>query len=209
MWPDATEIEELLDRARSGDDGAVNRLLDRHRESLLRLVAMRLDRGIRRRVDASDIVQDVLLEAHSRLQSYLREPRMPFYLWLRALAMDRLVDAHRRHRAAQRRSVDRERPVEYSDRSSIQLVHAIVDRNPTPATEAMRRELGARFEEALERLSSTDREILLLRHFECASNQEAARALDLSEPAAAMRYLRALRRLRELLEEDGDPSGTP
>src|SRR5438874_7467543 len=111
MWPDAPQTEQLLQRARSGDGAAVNELLNRHRDALRRLVELRLDPVIKRRVDASDIVQEVLLEANRRLKEYLVDPAMPFHLWLRHMAKDRMIDAHRRHRQAQRRSLDREPPL--------------------------------------------------------------------------------------------------
>ena len=89
----------LLDRVRRGDTAAVNGLLERHRAAIRRMIDQRLDRVVRKRVDASDIVQDVLVEANRRLGTYLTNPTMPFQLWLRHMAHDRVIDAHRRHRA--------------------------------------------------------------------------------------------------------------
>src|SRR5580700_8687562 len=111
MWPDQPETQELLSQARQGEPDAVERLLTAHREPLLRMIGLRLDPALAARVDASDIVQDVLLEAHRRLEEYLRNPVMPFRLWLRHIAKDHVIDAHRRHRQAQRRSLDREQPL--------------------------------------------------------------------------------------------------
>ena len=99
-WPDAPQTEDLLTRARGGDAAAVEQLLDRHREPVRRMIGLRLDPAIARRVDASDIVQDVLIEANQRLTDYLKSPDMPFHLWLRHLAQDRIIDTHRRHRLA-------------------------------------------------------------------------------------------------------------
>ena len=124
MWPQSEETVQLLNGADEGDAGAVNRLMNRHRDALKRLVRMRMDRALARRVDASDVVQDVMFEASRRLNDYLREPKMPFHLWLRQLAKDRIIDMHRRHREAQRRSIDREQPLEspqFADRSSMNL----------------------------------------------------------------------------------------
>ena len=98
MWPDQTKTQELLLGARQGDDSAVNRLLDRHRQALRRMVQLRLDQKIQGRVDVSDIVQDVLVEANRRLPQYLENPAMSFHLWVRQIAKDRIIDAHRRHR---------------------------------------------------------------------------------------------------------------
>ena len=190
----------LLDRARRGDDGAVNGLLERHREAIKRMIDRRMDRGVQRRVDASDIVQDVLLEANRRLGEYLSNPTMPFQLWLRHMARDRLIDAHRRHRVAASRSVDREVPLAADDdRSGADLAGVVADRELTPAAAATWHELERRFATAVDALDEMDRQIVLLRHFEHLSTAEAAAVLGLSKPAAGMRYLRAMRRLRTLL----------
>jgi RNA polymerase sigma-70 factor (ECF subfamily) len=204
MWPDSNQTHELLKQAECGDGDAVSRLLERHREPLRRAIHMRLDRAIERRVDASDIVQEVLIDASRRLPEYLKNPVLPFHLWLRQIARDRLVDAHRRHRRAERRAVDREQPIElaaFLDRSSIDLAADLRDRQLTPAAAAIRKELARRFHGMLDRLDEDDRELLLMRYFEQLSNSEVAAALGISEPAAGMRHLRALRRLRELLGE--------
>ena len=192
----------LLDRARLGDRAAVNGLLERHRAAIRRLIDRRMDRVIGRRVDASDIVQDVLIEANRRLRDYLANPTMPFRLWLAHMARDRLIDAHRRHRVASTRSVDREVPMAASgdDDGAADPVAGLADRELTPAAAATWRELERRFAAAVEQLDEADREIVLLRHFEHLSTAEAAEALGLTKPAAGMRYLRAMRRLREFLE---------
>ena len=203
LWPDSDHTRELLAAARDGDREAVEGLMDRHRDALRKLVGYRMDRAIGRRVDASDVVQDVLLEASKRLANYLDKPTLPFHLWLRQLARDRLIDMHRRHRQAQRRSVDRERPLvtrAHSDQSSLDLVARLADAELTPAAASIRREMQLRYREAIEELGEDDREILLMRHFEQLTNSEAAQALGLSPAAAGMRHLRALRRLKGQLE---------
>jgi RNA polymerase sigma-70 factor, ECF subfamily len=202
MWPDAAETQAMLEHAAHDDPSAVDRLLACHREPLRRMISARLDRSLGRREDASDVVQAVLLEASRRLADYLRNPTLPFALWLRQIASDRVIDVHRRHRVAARRTIDRERPIaagEFLDRSSLDLAAQLRDQGPTPAAEAIRHELLERFHAALEKLGDDDREIVLLRHFEHLSSSEAAGALGLTEPAAGMRYLRALRRLRVIL----------
>jgi RNA polymerase sigma-70 factor (subfamily 1) len=156
--------------------------------------------------DASDIVQDVLIEANQRLTEYLKNPAMPFHLWLRHLAQDRIIDTHRRHRQAQRRSIDREQAIQrpaWSDQSSVQLVAQLVDGEHTPASAAIDQELQRRLTDALAQLDEDDREIILMRHHEQLSNQDVAAGLGLTEAAASMRYLRAVRKLRSVLVPDG------
>ena len=194
----------LLDRVRQGDTAAVNGLLERHRSAIRRMIDQRLDRVVRQRVDASDIVQDVLLEANRRLGAYLTNPTMPFQLWLRHMARDRLIDAHRRHRVAGTRSLDKEvsldAPVD-SDQSQTNLAQKIAGTELTPAAVATWHELERRFAEAVENLEETDRQIVLLRHFEHMSTADVAKVLGLTKPAAGMRYMRAMRRLRLLLDD--------
>ncbi|MCC7420101.1 MAG: sigma-70 family RNA polymerase sigma factor, partial [Planctomycetaceae bacterium] len=182
---------------------AVNALMERHREALRQMVQFRMDRAVARRVDASDVVQDVLLEAAQRLGDYLKHPGMPFHLWLRQIAKDRMIDLHRRHREAQRRSVDREQPLAAAglDQSSIDMASRFIDAELTPAAASIRKELEQRFFDALQQLDEDDREVLVMRHFEQLGNSEVAQALNLSAAAAGMRYLRALRRLKTLLGE--------
>jgi RNA polymerase sigma-70 factor (ECF subfamily) len=207
MWPNSPETQELLDRAKRGQAGAVERLLETHREPLRRMIGLRLDPALAGRVDASDIVQDVMLEVSQRLADYLRNPSMPFHLWVRHIARDHMIDAHRRHRQAQRRSLDREQslvPAGLSDQSSLELAGQFLDREMTPATAAVRHELQRRMEQAVAALEEDDREIILMRHYEQLSNQEVATALNLTEAAASMRHLRAVRRLRAALQGEGD-----
>lgn len=202
MWPEAQITQELLEKAKKGDDQAVEALLARHRDPVRRMIALRLDPAIIQRLDASDVVQDVLLEASRRLADYLKAPPMPFHLWLRHIAKDHVIDAHRKHHQAAKRGVDRERPLAragWDERSSLDLASQLFDQELTPASAAIRKELEKRLQDALEEMNDDDREILLMRHFEQLGNQEVAQALGLTEAAASMRYLRAIRRLRDLL----------
>jgi RNA polymerase sigma-70 factor, ECF subfamily len=209
MWPVPERTDELLAAAKAAEGGAADRLLAEFRDPLRRLIDLRLDPALARRVDASDIVQDVLLEANLRLTEYLQKPDMPFHLWLRHLAQDRIIDTHRRHRVALRRSIDREQPIQrptLNDESSAALAGQLISNDRTPATAAMVGELRNRLADAVNDLAEDDREIILMRHQELLSNQEVAAALKLTEAAASMRYLRAVRRLRAVLVPNADAS---
>ncbi len=202
MWPQSADTQNLLDQAKKGDAAAVDQLLARHREPIRRLIDLRLDPAIVQRVDASDVVQDVLLEASKRLQDYLKNPAMPFHLWLRHIAKDHIIDAHRRHHQAQKRGVHREQPLArpgWLDQSSLELAGQLIDPERTPASAAIQQELQRRLHVALAQLDEDDRDILLMRHFEQLPNQDVANLLGLTEAAASMRYLRAIRRLRDVL----------
>jgi RNA polymerase sigma-70 factor (ECF subfamily) len=203
MESNAEPSPDLLQNAAGGDQPALNELLGGYRDPIRRMIQARMDRRMAARVDASDVVQDVLIEATRRLPDYVQGPPMPFRLWLRQIAQDRMIDLHRRHRA-QRRDVTREQataPAGWTDQSSLDLAAQLVDTELTPAAHAVRQELQRRFFAALDELSDDDREVVVMRHVEQMGNSEVAEALGLSPAAAGMRYLRALRRLKEVLGE--------
>lgn len=198
MWPNAAETEELLLNAREGQRDAVEQLMERHRQSLERMVRGRLNRAVARRVDVSDVVQETLLTASKRMAEYVRDPRMPFHAWLRQIARDRLADVYRRQ-LADKRSVANEQSVGGEGSDFVPPAALVLDAELTPAEAMLRQEFAERFNAAVETLSEADREIIFMRHSEQLTNSETAELLGLSQPAAAMRYLRALRQLKAIL----------
>ena len=200
------DTDELLRRVEQGDSQARQSVLIRHRERLKQMVAVHLDRRLAARIDPSDVVQEALLHAAQELDTYLRERPVPFYPWLRHLAWERLIDLHRRHLHAQRRSVKREEalPLHLSDESAQQLAERVLARQSSPSDRAIRSELRSRIRAALDRLGERDREVLILRHLEHLSTSETAAVLGIREGAVKTRHLRALERLRELLESESE-----
>lgn len=197
------DVDALIARAGDGDELARQQLLAQHRARLRRMVAVRLDRRLSTRVDPSDVVQETLAVAARRLDDYLREPGVPFYPWLRGIAWDRLIEAHRRHVEAQGRSIGREeRWVGLPEESAIALADRLAASGTSPSRHLLREELRRRVRAALDRLKEQDREILALRHLEGLSPAEAAAVLDVTERAAKARHIRALARIRALLEDE-------
>lgn len=195
---------DLLNRAQQGETAAREELLERYRDYLRRMVAVRLDRRLAARVDASDVVQDTLTEASRRFDDYLKERPIPFYGWLRQLAGERVIDAYRRHVTSQRRSVAMEQhdPI-VPDASSDALVRRLSAEDTSPSNHLMRQERHERVNAALASLSQRDREVLVMRHLEHLSTAEIAALLEITEPAVKSRLLRALIRMRELMREPG------
>jgi RNA polymerase sigma-70 factor (ECF subfamily) len=191
----------LLAALRGGDPSARDLLFARHRDYLRRVVEVRADPRLQARVDPSDVIQDAQLEAVRRLDAYLDNPALPFRLWLRQIAYDRLAMLHRKHVRAERRSVSRD--VALPARSSLLLAQQLLAKGPTPAEQMVQRELGRRVRQAIARLEEIDREVILLRNFEGLSNQEAAQVLQIEPVAASKRYGRALLRLRNILVQSG------
>ena len=197
------DTEELVRRADAGDHSALLRLLASHRGRLKKMIAVRMDPRLIRRLDASDVVQDALAEAALKLPDYFRRQPLPFYPWLRQFAWNRLVDLHRRHVLAQKRRVSAERLPEPAlpDQSAVELAGRLLASGTSPSGQAIRQETRDRVRRALTELLARDREVLVLRYLEQLSIGEIAAVLDVNEGTVSMRQVRALERLRDLLDD--------
>jgi RNA polymerase sigma-70 factor (ECF subfamily) len=196
------ETDQLLQRVAQGDTRTWGALLERHRERLRRMVAVRLDQRLQGRLDASDVIQESYLEASARLAEYLRQPSMPFFLWLRFLTGQKLLELHRHHLGAQMRDAGREVSLyrgSLPEASSAALAAQLLGHDTRPSEAAIRAERKIRLQEALNSMDALDREVLALRHLEHLNNAETAQVLDLQESAASKRYIRALKKLKEIL----------
>lgn len=200
LRPDSDDTCHLLERAGRGEPSAVDSLLARHRESLRVFVDLHLDRGVRSRVDPSDVVQEAQADVARRLPEFLARRPVPFHLWARQLAYQRVLNARRDHRAI-RRDVGRE--VVAPAHSSVTLARSLISPGPTPSEAAQAGELAERAAAAIETLPDADKEVLLLRHTEGLPFDEIAILLDIEPTAARKRFGRALRRLERSLAEHG------
>src|SRR5947209_3870860 len=198
-----TDTEHLLERAAAGDCAARAQLLQRHRRRLGRMVAVRFDPRLAARVDPSDVVQETLAEAAANLDRYVRERPLPFYPWLRQLAQRRLIDLHRRHVQARRRSVTREvGPTGLPEHSALALADRLFARLSSPSAGLRRQERRDRVRAALAALPEQDREVLVLRILEALPTRETAAILGISEVAVRSRQVRTLDRMKVLLGSD-------
>jgi len=176
-------------------------LLGEYRPRLRRMVQARLDPRLRGRLDASDVLQEAFVEVTERLDDYRASPKLPFFLWVRFLTGQKLLELHRRHLGAAKRDVRREAPGEapFPEASSISLVGLLRSQGTSPSSAAMRAETAEHLRRALDRMNRVDREVLVLRHFEQLTNDETALVVGLSKSGASLRYLRAAKRLKEAL----------
>lgn len=195
-----SSVRTLLTRIAQGDKSAVAELLEPNRRRLRRMVSARLSTSLAGRIDPSDVVQEAMTEASRRLSQGGGGDFVPFYPWLRQIAFERLVDLHRRHVRAARRTVCREaEALPLSETSQAQLARQFLARDTSPSERLLRRELQQRVRNALERLTESDREVVVWRHLEQLSIVEIAAVAGISESAAQSRYRRALERLHVLL----------
>jgi RNA polymerase sigma-70 factor, ECF subfamily len=201
------DTDRLVARLKANDPRAWDELLARYRDRLHRAVAFRLDRRLRGRVDASDVIQEACLEAHERLPEYLARPTMPIHLWLRFLVGQRLLIVHRQHLGTAMRDAGREHI--WPDSTADGLAEHLLAAGPSPSEDAARSEAQSYLRDALHAMDAFDREVLTLRHFEQLTNVEVAQLLGIEASAASKRYLRALSRLQEILSARPDLFGVP
>ena len=195
------DIADLLARVRAGDQPALAELFARHRDKLRRMVQLRLDHRLTGRVSPSDVLQEAYIDALKRIDHYFEKPDQPFFGWLRLVVGQRLADVHREH-LAQKRDVGHEVPIHRGGpgADSACLAACLLGSGTSPSHAAARTESFARLEEALDRMDALDREVLALRHFEELSNTDTAEILGIQPAAASKRYVRALARLKQILE---------
>jgi RNA polymerase sigma-70 factor, ECF subfamily len=196
------DANDPLQRLRGGDRQALAALFDEHRDRLRRMVELRLDPRLRARLDASDVVQDAFLDVARDLDAYLADPKLPPLLWLRLHVGRRLTTLHRQHLGTKMRDAGQEISLYQGalpQASSAALASMLLGQHTSPTQAALRAERMLRVQEALNSLDPIDREVLALRHFEQLGRAEAALALGISQDAAAKRYFRALKRLKDIL----------
>lgn len=171
-------------------------LFESYRARLERMIHFRLDARLLGRVDPDDILQESFLDISRRRSDYLLEPAVPPFVWMRRICFQILINHHRVHLLAARRSVGKEARLAGPRPGSACLASRLMGDLTSPSQAAVRDELGDVLRAALDQLNEIDREVLVLRHLEELSNQEVASVLGLDRFAASKRYLRALKRLR-------------
>jgi RNA polymerase sigma-70 factor (ECF subfamily) len=194
--------DDVFRRAKEGDGAALAEMFNRYRDRLERMVNLRLDRRLQGRLDTADVMQEAFIEVHKRFADYVKNPTTPLFLWLRLVTGQKLVDLHRFHLGVQARDAAQEVSLyrgALPQASSISLAAQLLGRLTTASQAAIRAETRIQVQEALNSMDAVDREVLALRHFEHLSNAEAAEVLGLTKTAASNRYIRALKRLKEIL----------
>jgi RNA polymerase sigma-70 factor (ECF subfamily) len=202
MAGDAGDLAELLEQAAAGDETALVQLFSRYSKRLKKMVRLRLNRLLQGRIDDSDIVQEAYLEAAKRLPEYLAKRLLPFFLWLRHVTGEKMIEAHRRHLGAKMRDAAQEVSLHRGPMpaaSSVSLAAQLLGRLTSPSQAAIKAETRLRVQQVLNSMDPLDREVLALRHFEQLSNAEVAETLGINESTASSRYLRALKRLKDEL----------
>jgi RNA polymerase sigma-70 factor (ECF subfamily) len=187
------------------DLATVGKLLEEHRLRLLTMVQRRIDPALAVRIEPEEILHEVFLKACRKWADYRKAPTMTPYAWLYRLTLDCLIEAWRRESRACR---DVRRDMPWPEQSSIQLGLHLMTSATRPSEALARKELQEQIREVMNGLPARDQEILWMRHHDQLSFKEAGMVLEISENAATVRYVRALRRLKDkwFVDETGGPT---
>lgn len=202
----ANEEEILIDEASSGNEQALAQLFERHRHRLRKMVLLRLDQRVQARFDASDVVQEAFVEAARKLAEYGKDQNIPFFLWLRMITGERLIQLHRMHLGATKRNADREVSLNKAaipEASSVYLASQLIGTFTSVDRNIIRVEVQQKLQVMLNQLDLEDREVIAMRHFEELSTEEIATVLGLTRSGVLKKYTRAVRRLREAISNSG------
>ena len=201
---DNGENADMIRRASDGDANALDQLFTVHRERLLRMIRLRLDRRIQGRVDSTDILQEAYMDVFKKLREYVNSPSTSFFIWLRNVVGLKLAEVHRRHLGIQKRDARRDVSIyrgALPALNSVSLAAQLLGQLTTPSQTAMKTEMRIRLQEVLDCMDEIDCEVIALRHFEQLNSQEVADALGMSKPGARRRSIRAIKRLKDELSQ--------
>ena len=194
---------ELIDRVVEGDHDALAELFSENRDRLWRMISFRMDPRLHGRVDADDVLQEAWLSAVQRINHFLADATRSIFVWFRLIASQTLIDLHRRHLGTKKRNAAQEFSINQgwaADSTSSALSFHLLGHLTSPSQAALREELSNQLQDSLASMNEIDREVLALRHFEQLSNKETAQILGISDQASSDRYMRALARLKNVLQ---------
>lgn len=196
---------QWLPALRKGSEAALSQCFAEFRPRLERIASFRLSPQLSTRLDIDDVLQDAYLAAAQRIEHCDTTSAQSVFVWLRLVVQQTLIDLHRKHVQAAGRDIQREVRADRTDPGTSGCIAGhLVSQVSSPSMSLKRDEMNARLMQALEQMEATDREVLALRHFEDLSNNEVAQALDISVKAASIRYIRALKKLKGIMDSFTD-----
>jgi len=194
-------LEEWLLRAQAGDSAARDRLFAACRNYLAIHARLQLERPLRAKVDASDLVQETLLEAHREFTRFEGRTPQAWLAWLRRILEHNATDLARAYHGTARRNVGRERALVDQETLANGPAWEPAAPDASPSAELLRRERELWLADSLARLPEESREVLILRNLQRWPWDEVARRMQRSIPAAQMLWLRAIQKLRSQVKE--------
>ena len=194
--------ELLLVLAKGGDGAALGRLLERYRNYVGLLVRLQVGRRLRTKVDIEDLLQEIWLEIHRKIALFRGGSEREFLSWARRLIGSILANQVRHYIGTKSRDVRLECALaDELDQSSRAINESLIAAHSSPSQQAVRREQAVLLADALQGLPEDYREVIILRQLEGLSFPDVARRMGRTEDSVKNVWLRALARLRCMLED--------
>jgi RNA polymerase sigma-70 factor (ECF subfamily) len=198
---DLPNIAELIARARQGDAARRDELFQLCRDYLGYVARAQVESWLQAKVDASDLVQQTLFEAHRDFARFQGSTEAEWLAWLRRILAHNAQDYVRQFHGTAKRQARREVPVRGPGDDSQMLGVEPAAREPSPSQQLIRRDEELRVTAALGRLSEDHREVIVLRNLERLPFDEIARRMGRSRPAVQMLWMRAVKKLQEAMDQ--------
>ena len=198
----AEQIKKEAEILKGGGIDAATSFFEQNRERLRLFMIHRTNQHLLKRIDWDDVLQETFLVIQKRFHEFVDSPRVPFYVWMRAMAGQVLIDLHRQHLGAQVRTVHREVSIHSRlpfQSTATSVAGLLAASGTSPSRAAIRSEQIETLRATLDQMNELDREVLFMRHMEQMTNGEVADALNIKTSTATKRYIRALKKIRSRL----------
>jgi len=197
---DEIERQQLIAQAIDGNQEALASLFSMYKKQLRAMITFRMDRNLKGRVAPSDILQEAFLDLAKKLPDF-SDKQMSFFVWLRLVTHERLLQVHRQHLGTQKRDPRKEIQVDHPSHaaSSIDLTAHLIGKYSSVIGKAIQKEQSVRLRTVIDQMDDHDREIIAMRVFEGLTNGEASEVLGLDKKTASKRFVRAMDKIRREL----------
>ena len=193
-------VSELIEKARLGDDAMRDRLFEACRNYLAVVARAQVGSWLRAKADASDLVQQTMLEAHRDFDRFRGGSEAEWLAWLRKILAHNAADFVRRYAGTAKRAVGREITIDRcNDRSTYLGRLEPVARDETPSKQMAQLDRQFQVADALSELSADHQEVIMLRNLQRLPFDEIADRMDRSRPAVQMLWMRAIKKLEKTL----------
>ena len=207
MVKSAPEHADLRERLKTNPEQTLAEEFDRHRDRLWKLVRFRLDVRLVKRIDADDVLQDAWIAAAKRIDHFVSHESYSMFVWLRLIVGQTMVELQRHHLGTEKRDAGKEMSIHrraFPMTDSVSIAAHLLGSFTSPSQIAVRDKTTRKLEQAIDEMDAIDRDVLTLRHFEELTNSEVAEVLQIEQKAASIRYVRALKRLKQILKLQPD-----
>ena len=203
-------VESIIARVRDGDSESLGDLLQLYQNYLTVLATTQVDGRLRRRMSASDLVQEAMLAAHRDFHQFRGGSEGELLAWLRQILCNCLSHAIEKNVYAKKRDIRREVALDTMakklDDSMMRLSHLVSDKAPSPSEVVSHRELAAELADQLAKLKDSYRDVIVYRNLQGLSFDEIAERMEIKSGAARMLWVRAIAKFKDVcdLDQNGD-----